>query len=280
MQPTPLTRRITASPLARAAAFPLRVATVARYNADVLKRSGNWLVRSRENSSFTYELRPANRDHLAWFIAAISETPVDAVRGYMREAEEDDELRRTLQEGLALSFRRRTCDRDVRYGRRVAHYALVRAMRPKHVVEAGPHRGISTCLIAAALLRNERGRVTAIDIDPQSCEVVRGRYATVVDQVTGDSVKELGSPEVHARGIDLLFLDTYVTPEHETAELAAAAPALSERAVILTVGALTKTWPAMARWSEDRQRRFLHFDERPHNHWYPGGGLGASFTAP
>jgi predicted O-methyltransferase YrrM len=258
----------------------LRLTTVARYDARVVKRSADWLVRSRENSSFTYHLNPANLDHLAWFISTVTGSPVDVIRGYMREAEHDEELRRTLEEGLATSFRRRTCDPVLRYGRRVTHYAAVRAMSPEHVVEAGPHRGISSCLIAAALLRNGHGRLTTIDIDPQAGEFIRGPYAAVVDRVTGDSVQALGDPEMRKRGIDLLFLDTYVTPEHETAELNAAAPALSEKAVILTVGALGKTSPAMSRWSETRQRRFLHFDERPQDHWYPGGGLGASFPGP
>ena len=87
MQPTPLTRRIAASPLAPVANFPVRLATVARYNADVLKRSGSWLVRSRENSCFTYDLKDVNREQLAWFAATVTGHPVSELRGYLDEVE-------------------------------------------------------------------------------------------------------------------------------------------------------------------------------------------------
>ncbi|WP_344626446.1 class I SAM-dependent methyltransferase [Kitasatospora arboriphila] len=275
MHLTTLSRQIAATPLARAAALPVRLATVARHNARVLKRSGTWLVRSREHSCFTYDLEASNHDHLCWFVSNVTGAPVRSVRGYVREAEGDTELRQTLNAGLAGSVRSGTCDHQVRYGRRVAYYALVRALGPEHVVEAGPHRGISSTLIAAALLRNGRGRLTTVDIDPRAGELVSGPYRQVVDQMIGDSVEILGSPQVHERGVDMVLLDTSVGPEHEDAELMAVAPALTEQAVALS--SRSHAWPCLARWSEEHGRRFLHFDDRPRDHWHPGNGFGVSF---
>ncbi|MGW0884290.1 class I SAM-dependent methyltransferase [Streptomyces sp. NPDC002671] len=274
---TSLSRKIAASPLALLAAFPLRAITVARHDTHVLKQSASWLLHSRELSSFTYDLEPLNLEHLAWFIATVTGIPVKEARGYLREVEEDTDLRRTLREGMVQSPRRRTCDHEVRYGRRVLHYALVRALSPRHVVETGPYRGLSSCLIAAALLRNGHGRLTTIDIDPTAGELIRGPYADVVDLVIGDSARALAAPEVQERGIDLLAMETHFTPEHERAELAAAAPALTDRAVI--VSTRSHTSPVLASWSEERHRGFLHFRDMPHHHWYVSGGLGVSFPA-
>ncbi|MFE5297718.1 class I SAM-dependent methyltransferase [Streptomyces sp. NPDC056632] len=270
-----LTRKIAATPFARAVALPLRLATVARYDARLLRRSGSWLVRSREHSCFTYELEPSNHEHLCWFVSEVTGAPVKAVRAHVQEAEEDADLRRILNEGLATSVRSGTCDREVRYGRRVAYYAFVRTLAPGHVVEAGPHRGIASSLIAAALLRNGSGRLTTVDVDPRAGELIRGPYRGVVDQVVGDSVQVLGSPRIQERGVDMVLLDTSVGPDHEDAELAAVGPALSEHALVLS--SRSHAWPCLARWSEERQRRFLHFDDRPRDHWHPGNGFGVSF---
>ncbi|MFJ9809067.1 class I SAM-dependent methyltransferase [Streptomyces sp. NPDC101158] len=276
MQPTSLTRRLAASPLAPVAVFPVRFATVARHNAGVLLRSGRWLVRSRENACFTYDLTPVNREHLAWFTATVTGRPVGELRGYLDEVESDVALRTHMREVLAAGPRRRTCDHLVRYARRAAVYAVVRALRPEHVVEAGVHRGITSCLIAAALLRNGKGRLTAVDVDPQSGELLQGGpYASVVDRVVGDSVATLCSAPVRERGIDLLVLDTYVDSRHETSELMAALPALRERAVVLST--TSHFLGSLAEWSERHHRAFLHFREDPAEHWHPGEGYGASF---
>ncbi|MFG2332767.1 class I SAM-dependent methyltransferase [Streptomyces sp. NPDC048604] len=276
MQPTPLSRRIAAGPLAIVAGFPIRFATVARYNASVLRRSGSWLWRSRENACFTYDLKTVNRDHLAWFSAAVTGRPAGELRDHLDEVEADTALREHMRSVLASGPRRRTCDHLVRYARRAAVYAVVRAMRPTHVVEAGVHRGITSCLIAAALLRNGHGRLTAVDIDPQSGELIRDEpYASVVDRVVGDSVAALADPRIRERGVDLVVLDTYVDDRHEAAELAAVLPALTDRAVVLST--TSHFLGSLAEWSESQGRAFLHFREDPAEHWHPGEGYGASF---
>ncbi|MFE2235784.1 class I SAM-dependent methyltransferase [Streptomyces sp. NPDC059442] len=276
MQPTSLSRRLAASPLAPVAALPLRFATVARHNASVLRRSGSWLVRSRENACFTYDLTAVNRQHLAWFTATVTGRPVAELREYLDEVEADTALRAHMRGVLATGPRRRTCDHLVRYARRAAAYAVVRALRPDHVVEAGVHRGITSCLIAAALLRNGHGGLTAVDFDPQSGELIRsGPYARVVDRVVDDSVAALGSARVRKGGIGLLALDTYVDARHETAELEAAQPALTDRAVVLST--TSHFLGSLASWSEREHRAFLHFREDPAEHWHPGEGYGASF---
>jgi len=277
MKHTALTRRIAASPLAPIAAFPVRLAAVARHNAHIARQSASWLVRSREHVHYTYDLEPLNLEHLAWFVATATGSRVDAVRGYLAEVQEDAELRRVLADGLARSDRSATTDPVIRYGRRIGWYAFVRALRPEFVVETGTNRGLGSAVIAAALLRNGRGRLATVDIDDRSGELILPPYDQVVEHVVGDSLEFLGGPVARRQPIDLLFVDTGYTAEHERAELAAATPLLAPGAVVLA----TKTycWTELPRWAEEQQREFLHFNEKPLDHWYRGVGIGASFPA-
>lgn len=272
-----LTLRIAASPLAPYATFPLRLADAARHNVRVARRTASWLVRSREHMCYTYDLEPLNFEHLAWFVATVTGSRVNTVRGYMAEVQEDAELRRVIGEGLARSDRRATTDPVVRYGRRIGWYAIVRALRPEFVVETGTNRGLGSAVIAAALLRNGHGTLATVDIDSRSGELILPPYDKVVEHVVGDSLAFLAGPVVSRQPIDLFLADTGYTPEHERAELAAATPLLAPHAVVLA----TKTycWTELSRWAEEQQREFLHFAEKPQDHWYTGVGIGASFPS-
>lgn len=84
----------------------------------------------------------------------------------------------------------------MRYARRVGWYAFIRALKPEHVVETGVDKGLGTCVIAAALLRNAAedrpGRVTSIDINPEAGYLARQQpWSEVVDLVIGDSITTL-----------------------------------------------------------------------------------------
>lgn len=277
MEHSTLTRRLAASPLAPVAAFPVRLAAVARYNAQHMKRSASWLVTSREHVHYTYDLEPFNLEHLAWFIATVACHPVDAVRGYLTEVQQDAELRRIIGEGLRRSSRSATTDPVVRYGRRIGWYAVVRALKPAFVVETGTNRGLGSTVIAAALLKNGHGSLATVDIDDRSGELILPPYDSVIDHVVGDSLDFLAGPAARRQPIDLFVTDTGFTAEHERAELAAAAPLLAPDALVLATKSYC--WPELQDWSERQGRGFLHFGEKPRDHWYPGVGIGASFPA-
>ena len=264
-----LKAKIAAGRAARVAALPTRAATVARHDARVLADSMRWLALSREHTNFTYDLEPRNVEHLAWFVAAIAGAPVDVIRRYIAELEADESLREHLERQAVVSPRRGLTDRRVRYARRAGWYALVRACRPEHVVETGTDKGLGTCVLAAAVMKNERGRVTTIDTNEASGSLLGGSYADVVDFRIGDSVALL--PKVDP--VDLFIHDSLHTAEHEAAELdavslTAAALALSDNAHVTDV---------LAGWAERTGRRFLYFQERPLRHWYPGAGIGAAW---
>lgn len=167
-----LRRAIARTPLAPVAAFPKRLARVARHDAKVLRTSARWLVTSREHHNYTYDLTKLSRHHLAWFVSVICDRPVKQVRGWFDEVESDQPLRQHIERATAGSARRGLADRQVRYARRIGWYAMVRATRPAHVVETGVDKGLGSCVLAAALLRNAQdghpGRVTSLDINPEA----------------------------------------------------------------------------------------------------------------
>jgi predicted O-methyltransferase YrrM len=264
-----LKTKIAAGRAARVAALPIRAAAVARHDARVLADSLRWLALSREHTNFTYDLAPRNVEHLAWFVAAIADTPVDVIRRYIAELEADDSLREHLERQAASSPRRGLTDRQVRYGRRAGWYALVRARRPDHVVETGTDKGLGACVLAAAVMKNERGRVTTIDTNEAAGTLLGGSYAELVDFRIGDSVALL--PRLNP--VDLFIHDSFHSAEHEAAELEAVS--LSDDAFALSDNA--HATDVLAAWAERTGRRFLYFQERPRRHWYPGAGIGAAW---
>jgi predicted O-methyltransferase YrrM len=266
-----LSRRIARSRIASVAAIPGRASLVGRYNAAVLHNSARWLLRSREHTNFTYNLTPLSREHLIWFIATVADRPVAEIRAYFEEVESDHRLIGHIQNATAASDRRRLADSDVRFGRRVGWYALIRALRPAHVVETGTDKGLGSCVFAAAVLRNGGGRVTTIDVNPDSGYLISGEYETVIDRRIGDSLRVLGRLD----DVSVFLHDSLHTRDHENAELAAVGPRLTEQAVILSDNA--HCTDALSSWAEQTGRRFLFFREQPHDHWYPGAGIGAAW---
>jgi predicted O-methyltransferase YrrM len=274
---TKLARRIARTPLAPVAAFPRRLARVARHDARVLRASARWLFTSREHHNYTYDLTRLSREHLAWFVGVVCDVPVRQVRRHFAELEGDDALRRHIERATAASARRGLADRQVRYARRIGWYAIVRARRPAHVVETGVDKGLGTCVLAAALLRNAAdgapGRVTSLDINPEAGYLAEASpWADVVDLVIGDSV---GSIAALDRPVDLFLHDSDHSVAHERREFQAVEPKLAPGALLLTDNATSTN--VLAEHAEATGRRFLAYRETPARHWYPGDGIGVAW---
>jgi predicted O-methyltransferase YrrM len=270
--PSALRQRVATSSVARGAALPLRAMMVARYNARLIGRSVDWLVRDRETTNFTYELDSLNRDQLGWFISAITGAEIKQIRDWMRELDEDAQLAGEMTKRLSSNPRRRICAKEPHWARRRGWYALVRAAQPDHIVETGTHLGLGSCAIAAALLRNGHGRLTTIDVDPAAGYLIGEPWADVVDRRTGNSVELLAE----LNDVDMFLHDSLHTYEHETRELAAVGPNLSTDAIILSDNAHESS--ALSDWAEQTGRHYLFFKEQPTGHWWPGDGIGVAWT--
>ncbi|MGC4786898.1 class I SAM-dependent methyltransferase [Micromonospora sp. DT178] len=277
MDATKLRRAIARTPLAPVAAFPKRLARVARHDAKVLRTSARWLVTSREHHNYTYELTKLSRHHLAWFVSVVCDVPVKQVRAYFAEIESDDVLRRHIESATAGAARRGLADRQVRYARRIGWYAIVRATKPTHVVETGVDKGLGSCVLAAALLRNAAdghpGRVTSLDINPEAGYLARtAPWSEVVDLVIGDSIASIAALD---RPVDLFLHDSDHSRAHEKREFEAVEGKLAAGAILLTDNVTATN--VLAEHAERTGRRFLAYRETPANHWYPGDGIGVAW---
>ncbi|MGS2616540.1 class I SAM-dependent methyltransferase [Micromonospora sp. LZ34] len=277
MDATKLRRAIARTPLAPVAAFPKRLARVARHDAKVLRTSARWLVTSREHHNYTYDLTKLSRHHLTWFVSVVCDIPVKQVRAYLDEIESDDPLRQHIQQATAGAARRGLADKQVRYARRIGWYAIVRATRPAHVVETGVDKGLGSCVLAAALLRNAAeghpGRVTSLDINPEAGYLARtAPWSDVVDLVIGDSIASIAALD---RPVNLFLHDSDHSRAHEKREFEAVESKLAPGAILLTDNVTATN--VLAEHAERTGRRFLAYRETPANHWYPGDGIGVAW---
>ncbi|SCL34633.1 Methyltransferase domain-containing protein [Micromonospora pallida] len=277
MDATKLRRAIARTWLAPVAAFPKRLVRVARYDTKLLKVSARWLVTSREHHNYTYDLTWLSKSHLAWLVSVVCDIPVKQVKRYIQEIEGDEQLRRHIEQTTRNAARRGLADRQVRYARRVGWYAIVRARRPEHVVETGADKGLGSCVLAAALLRNAAeghpGRVTSLDINPEAGYLARtAPWSDVVDLVIGDSIAAI---EALDRPVDLFLHDSDHSRTHERREFDAVEPKLAPGAMLLTDNVTVTN--VLADHAERTGRRFLAYRETPINHWYPGDGIGVAW---
>ncbi len=264
------TQNLLESPLAPVAAFPFRFAATARAALRQIGAGGRWLVTSRENTNYTYDLTPRNREHLAWFVANVAGVGVAEARGYLTEIETDTALAEHVARLTRESPRRWLADTHARFGRRVGWYALVRALNPAVVVETGTDKGLGTLVLAAAILKNGSGRLTTIDINPASGYLLSGPYATVTDRIIGDGVATLKT----LKDVDFFIHDSDHSAAYEAEEFEAIEPRLSKKALVLSDNSHSSD--SLPVWAEKNGRRFTFFDEEPAHHWYPGAGIGAS----
>jgi hypothetical protein len=237
---------------------------------------GRWLVTSREDTNYTYDLDPLYEQYLAAFVAVVAGCPTAEVLGYFRELHEDAALRRHVRAVTEAHPEGAFADAEARYGRRLGWYALVRATKPRVVVETGVDKGLGSVVLCAALLRNRAegapGAYYGTDINPQAGYLLQGPYAETGRILYGDS---LASLEALEGPVDLLINDSDHSADYEGREYAVVAPKLSERAVVL--GDNAHVTDELYRFARRTGRHFLFFHEQPYKHWYPGGGIGAAF---
>ncbi len=269
-----LRSRLLKGKTASAATFPIRAKDVGRHLGSEVMSGGKWLFRSREHTNYTYNLSPLNLEHLAWWVVNVSGATISDSRQWISECLNDSELQEDVLKLTRGSDRAGLADQDVRVSRRAGWYALIRALRPSFVVETGTDKGLGSVVIQSALLRNGHGSLLTVDINPESGYLLGGKYREGVEVVVGDSIPALTGLD---RRVDFFIHDSDHSREHEVAEYLAIAPHLSENAIVLSDN--SHVTDALPLWAEARGWSFLHFQERPIDHWYPGAGIGAAWTS-
>ena len=177
--------------------------------------------------------RQAALDRIAQLTGA---SPAE-LQQYRRELKESELPDLLLQRGAGAAF-----TRELPQGALL--YLIVRAARPRRVIETGVRPGYSTAWMLAALDANGVGELTSLGPGP-----VAGRAAAVrevgVGQFVAPSLRSrwtlaLGNTEdrlrellSESRGVDLFFYDNGPDAARARFELRAAWEALSPRGILL-----------------------------------------------
>jgi predicted O-methyltransferase YrrM len=212
---------------------------------------------------------------MAATLASSLNVPISLVLGYFNELENDLELKKHVAKAIQQSNIRYRADPDVKFGRRIAWYTIVRVLKPKIIVETGVDKGLGAVVLCAALLRNRDegypGEYLGTDIDPQAGKLLSAPYSEVGAILYGDSIaslRKLDGP------IDLFINDSDHSAEYEASEYEIIAPKLSACAVL--VGDNSHVTDALFQFSLSHERSFIFINEAPLQHWYRGGGVGLS----
>ena len=231
-------------------------------------------MKRTENSNFYYDLTDKNVLELSHFLSIVCKIEASQAESYINEVRSDQELRSHLQATLAGDQSMK--DSNLLLGRRVGWYAMVRAMKPKLVVETGVHQGVGAVTIITALRQNLKegfpGRYLGTDIDPEAGVLLKGQFLEFGKLLYGDSIESLERIEDE---VDIFINDSDHSEVYEAREYEVIHSKLGPGSVIL--GDNSHVTDALLKYSISKQRKFLFFKEEPKSHWYPGGGIGVSF---
>ncbi|GAB3960900.1 class I SAM-dependent methyltransferase [Spirosoma harenae] len=236
-----------------------------------------WGFTSREDTNYTYELTEISMLNLIHTIAVVADVTPQTVQALIEEVQSDEVLRQHVLTKTRNSQYRRIADERVEFGRRLGWYAMVRIMKPAVVIETGVDKGLGAVLLCSALLRNRAeghpGRYYGTDIAVRAGYLLDGPYKEVGEVLYGDSLESL---RAFKQPIDLFINDSDHSDRYEHDEYQVVLPKLSPKGVILSDNAHLTS--AIAKLSLDAGRKYIFYPEVSKDHWYPGAGIGFSYT--
>ena len=264
-------------PAYRILALPRRALIGARSVAAPLPLYLSWLIASKEEGNFTYDLTEANLRYLAHTLAVVTGQRADEARVYIDELINDEDLKTYLLKRTRDSNFRGVADKRIGYAKRLGWYAIVRLIKPRIVVETGVDKGLGAVTLCRALMRNRDeghdGRYIGTDIEPTAGWLLQKPYADVGEIRYGDSLTTLRKM---TETIDLFINDSDHSAQYEADEYEAIQGKLSQEGVVL--GDNAHVTSKLADFATRHDRAFLFFKEEPKGHWYPGAGIGFSFV--
>ena len=231
-----------------------------------------YVLTDPEPDNFSYEL--ANEHDLVAWVALVSRCRDAEAGRAIAEARADTVLRERLR--AATRHHWSWSKPEPPYGKRLAWYALVRLMAPALIIETGVHDGLGSLLLLRALERNAEqgrdGRLVSFDINPAAGWLAGPdpRWELRIESTRS------GLPALLTQvpAVDLFIHDSLHTYEHERFEMTSVAPKLGARGVLVSDN--VHATRALAQTSEEFGLDYNEFFERPENHFYTGGGMGAA----
>lgn len=235
-----------------------------------------WGFKSKEDTNYTYNLKPENILYLASTISAITGTDIESILAYINEAEQDEHLKNHIITYTKTSSFKNIVDMEVRFGRRLGWYAIARIIKPKVIVETGVDKGLGAVLLCSALLRNKEegfdGKYYGTEINPHAGYLLDGIYKEAGEILYGDSIESLSKMNAN---IDLFINDSDHSADYEYREYQTIKNKITDNSIIL--GDNSHCSDKLAVFSKENGRNFLYFNEAPLKHWYPGAGIGISY---
>lgn len=238
---------------------------VVRANHASVRRWWRFVLLDPEIDSFTYAI--ANRDELAAVLGELLDRPIEEMRVRLDETDADPLLERARRQPL----RRRwwVKSHPPLHGILLAHWAIIRTLKPARVVETGVLDGMGTTVILAALERNAReqagGELVSVDVLRGAGALVpswlRGRWTLVI----GDSVSTLGQA-VAGEPVGYFTSDSLRDPGHIAAELGVVLANATDAMIASTV------WGDLPVF-EDDSLRVIRFQDKPVDHFWRGRTL-------
>lgn len=246
------------------------------YLSKRLEKLADWLVNSRELTNFTYKISDIGMTYFAQTVALATGSSLDEARAWLREPEENEELLRYLKvkhEGAEL---RVLADDEPLFARRLVWYALVRARKPKLVVETGVDKGLGAVLLCSAVKKNveegHQGYYVGTDINPEAGYLLDGVYSQFGRVIYGDSIETL---KQLPQAVEVFINDSDHSAEYEEREYGVIESKLASNALVL--GDNAHVTQKLAEFAEKTNRRFIFVPEMVEGHWYPGAGVGIAF---
>jgi hypothetical protein len=222
-----------------------------------------------EVESYTY--RVANIDGMLTTIAEATRTPVEDLRRYVVEADTDPELRDNLAHRLRWRF-------DVKHrpelANRLGWYVLVRALRPRVVVETGIYHGFGSLTLLRALERNAAdgtpGELMSFDTSQSAGSFVDRRRYPGWRHVVGLTTEVLQST-LAGRSVGALFQDSDHSAPVQELEFGTALA--TPEPTLLLVDASGGQSPVLEQISHARGGDYRRVRLGASDHWYQRGEL-------
>jgi predicted O-methyltransferase YrrM len=248
------------------------------YYGPRLKQMAEWVFSSNEKYNFTYDVTKNSKAAFIGAVSAASGKPMAEIARFIEEPYADSRLTDAVVARAGSDGGFDTQDTTCLFGRRLAWYATARAMKPRVIVETGVDFGLGSILLAEALRRNAEeghpGHHYGTDINHEAGFLVHGPWAPFSTMLYGDSIESLTRFD---QPIDLFINDSDHSAEYEMREYRLLPGKLGASAIVL--GDNSHVTDALYQWSVETGRQFLFCPEFPKDHWYPGAGIGFSFTA-